>query len=182
MRMNKYSIERLDKTMTFNHSILSALSRELSIVHKFKRIDDYEFTLEILKGDDLDHSDLENILKRIINFCSEKFWNHLHFKIDKIFTSNFKTDKSMNLMIDAIIIKSNQTEIFMEIFIYQGETNLYSVILVSKITNSLNLSRFVPKNSAKLLTENTRELENVMFTGINKSFIQNSLRKDKTKN
>lgn len=132
--MNKYSIEKLDKCMTFNHSMLNTLFCESPIPHKLKRVDDFEFSLEILNTEDLN-----NVLAKIITFCSERFWKNLHFKIDKIITRDIIIDRSRSMIIDVVIIKSNQQEILIEVFIYQGTTNLHSMILTAENANIVKL-------------------------------------------
>ncbi len=135
--MNKYSLSKLDTQMTFNNTILSTLYGELSILNKIKSVDDYVFTLEILNIENLDNSRLEKILKNIITFCSKSFWHNLRFTIDEITINTIKIDRFTNVMVDLVMIELNQKEIFMEVFIYHGAINLYSIILISKKSNSL---------------------------------------------
>ena len=151
--MNKYSIERLDKRMIFNHSILNTLCCELPILLKRKRVDEFEFSFEIVDVTVLDSSHLEYILKKIISFCSNIFWKHINFKIDEIITTDITIDRSKSLMMDFVLIKSNQNEIFIEVFIYQKTTNLHSMILISKNTESIEpkeshipISKFIKDN------------------------------------
>lgn len=135
--MNKYSLEKLDAKMTFNDSLINTLCCKLSISSMVKRVDDYEFTIEILNDKGIDSSLLKNVLKKIMSFCSQCFWDDHHFKINEINTNNINLDRSMQLFIDVVIIESNQKEICFEVFINNGLVNLCSKLLISKNTNKI---------------------------------------------